>query len=75
MNHQTNILRIATVHTALGDINDKFVFVGGATVSLYADRMTEEMRPTDDVDILVEVWSRWDYAAMEEKLRKAGFQK
>lgn len=74
MNRETNIRRIRTVNTALGNLKDKFVFVGGATVSLYADRMTEEMRPTDDVDILVEVWSRWDYAAMEEKLRQAGFQ-
>jgi hypothetical protein len=30
------------------------VFVGGATVSLYADRIAAEVRPTDDIDILLE---------------------
>ena len=73
MGHKTNIQRIKTVNEALGDLKENFVFVGGATVSLYADRMTEEVRPTDDVDVLVEIWSRWDYAALEEKLRQIGF--
>ena len=73
MGHKTNIQRIKTVNEALGDLKENFVFVGGATVSLYADRMTEEVRPTDDVDVLVEIWSRWDYAALEEKLRQTGF--
>src|SRR5665213_3887131 len=73
MGHKANIQRIKTVNEALGDIKENFVFVGGATVSLYADRMTEEVRPTDDVDVLVEILSRWDYAALEEKLRQIGF--
>ena len=74
MSHRLNITRIKAVNNALGDLKDAVVFVGGATVSLYADRMTEEVRPTNDVDILVELWSRWDYAALEEKLRRLGFQ-
>ena len=73
MGHSTNIIRIKAVNNALGDLRYKFVFVGGATVSLYADRMAEEARPTVDVDVLVELWSRWDYAELEEKLRKIGF--
>ncbi len=54
MSHRTSITRIKAVNNALGDLKDRFVFVGGATVSLYADRMAEELRPTDDVDVLVE---------------------
>ena len=73
MSHSTNITRIKAVNNALGELRKDTVFVGGATVSLYADRMTEEVRPTDDIDILVELWSRWDYAALEEKLRQLGF--
>jgi hypothetical protein len=30
-------------------------FVGGATVSLYVDRPFNEVRPTDDVDIVIEL--------------------
>lgn len=59
--------------TALQELGDSVVFVGGATVSLYADREAEEVRPTDDVDILIELVSYKDYAAIEEKLRKKGF--
>jgi hypothetical protein len=55
MGHRTNITRIEAVNNALGNLKDDFVFVGGATVSLYADRMAEEVRPTDDIDILVEL--------------------
>lgn len=48
--------------------------MGGATVSLYADRMAEEVRPTDDVDILVETGSLMDFTVLEEKIRDLGFQ-
>jgi predicted nucleotidyltransferase len=35
--------------------------------------MAEEVRPTDDVDVVVEIWTYKDYAALEEQLRKLGF--
>ncbi|MFL9484570.1 nucleotidyl transferase AbiEii/AbiGii toxin family protein [Chitinophagaceae bacterium LWZ2-11] len=73
MNHLNNILRIKAVHKALGSMRDEVVFVGGATVSLYADRIAEEVRPTEDVDILIELWAHKDYAAVEDKLREIGF--
>ncbi len=49
------------------------IFDGGATVSLFTDRPAGETRPTDDVDILVELAHYNHYAAIEEKLRKKGF--
>jgi len=61
------------VHGALKDLKKEVVFVGGATVSLYADRMAEEVRPTDDVDVLIELWTHRGYAELEEKLRSIGF--
>lgn len=73
MNHRLNLLRIKAVYNALGHLRDEVVFVGGATVSLYADRMAAEVRPTDDIDILVEVLTYKDYAVIEEELRKIGF--
>jgi predicted nucleotidyltransferase len=74
MSHQTNITRIRAVSNALGELKNQVVFVGGATVSLYADRVAAEVRATEDVDIVVEITSRWEYAALEEQLRKMGFQ-
>ena len=74
MSHRVNITRIKAVSNALGELKDKVVFVGGATVSLYADRVAPESRPTEDVDVLVEISTRWDFAALEEQLRKMGFQ-
>jgi hypothetical protein len=56
MSHQINLLRIKAVHDALGSLRDDVVFVGGAIVSLYAERKAEELRPTDDIDILIELW-------------------
>ena len=73
MNQSKNLVRIKVVYNALGPLKDKVVFVGGATVALYVDRMAEEVRPTDDVDIVVEIWSHREYAALEEQLRQMGF--
>ena len=74
MSHQKNLTRIKSVHNHLGSLRDEVVFVGGATVSLYADRMAETVRPTEDVDILIEIVTRGEYMAIEEQLRNIGFK-
>lgn len=73
MSHIENIARIKAVYKALEELAGEVVFVGGATVSLYADRPAVEVRPTDDVDILVELMNYSGYAVIEEKLRSKGF--
>lgn len=73
MSYQQNLIRIKVVFDALEELGPKVIFVGGATVSLYADRVGDETRPTDDVDILIEVLHYRDYAGVEEKLRLKGF--
>jgi hypothetical protein len=73
MSHIHNVSRIKAVHKALGDLRDKVVFVGGATVSLYIDRTASEVRPTEDVDLLVELVSYSGYAEIEDQLREKGF--
>lgn len=55
------------------ELQDKVVFVGGAVVSLYADRDVLGFRPTDDVDILVEVLNYKERTKLEEILRLKGF--
>ncbi len=74
MSHRINITRIKSVFNALGYLKTTVVFIGGATVSLYADRMAEEVRPTDDVDVLVEIYTLGEYTALEIKLREFGFK-
>lgn len=69
-----NITRIKAVYNALEELANEVAFVGGATVALYADRPAGEVRPTDDVDILVELWHYTEYAAIEERLREKGFR-
>jgi hypothetical protein len=73
MSLQQNITRIKAVQQALGELNDRILFVGGATVALYSDRPTGEVRPTDDVDILIELVNYSGYADIEEQLRRKGF--
>lgn len=68
-----NIVRIKAVHEILGPLREQIVFVGGATVSLYAQRQAASIRETHDVDILVEIVTNWEYAAVEEQLRQVGF--
>lgn len=74
MNHHKNTVRIKAVHNNLADLKDKVVYVGGATISLYADRETLEVRPTDDIDIIVEIISYNERSQLEEKLRSLGFK-
>lgn len=74
MSRQNNITRIKAVHNALRALNKDVVYIGGAVVSLYADGITYDVRPTDDVDVLVEVYTRVDYALLEEQLREIGFK-
>lgn len=73
MSHRENISRIKAVYNALEELAEEVVFVGGATVSLYKDRPAVDVRPTDDIDILVELAHYSGYAAIEEKLREKGF--
>jgi len=73
MSHHTNIVRIKAVANALANLNEKVVFVGGATISLYPDRQVFEIRPTDDVDVIIEILNYGNRAELEEKLRAIGF--
>lgn len=73
MSHLQNITRIKTVYNALEELASQVIFIGGAVVSLYADKPSSETRPTDDVDILVELLDYKQYSAIEEKLRSKGF--
>jgi len=56
MRRNIDIDSIKTVALALGELNEKAVFVGGAVVSVYVnDPAADEARPTKDVDIALEI--------------------
>lgn len=73
-NHHTNRVRLKAVYNSLGELKDKVVFVGGSTVSLYADTPTLAIRPTDDIDVIVEILNYNHRTEIEAKLLNMGFQ-
>jgi hypothetical protein len=57
----------------LGPLLDELVFVGGcATGLLITDPASGGIRPTIDVDTIVEIKSYAEYAALSERLRNLG---
>jgi hypothetical protein len=75
MNDHINISRLKAVATILSDFKEEIVFVGGATVSLYASRPElTTIRVTDDVDVVVELISTGEYYRFQETLISLGFQ-
>ena len=72
---RTNLEMLKVVAGALGEIRDQVVFVGGATVQLYATWSgAPEPRPTLDVDCIVATASRAQYNKLEEAIRARGFR-
>jgi hypothetical protein len=69
-----NIELLELAKSALGRLVEEVVFVGGATVGLWiSDPAAPPVRPTDDVDVVVEVATRSEFHEFEAKLRDAGF--
>lgn len=73
MSQHINIVRIKAIAGLLDQLREDVVFVGGATVSLYSDTAASEVRPTDDVDVIVELATYHGYAELDERLRLLGF--
>ena len=72
----TIINRKATkrVALALGDLNDKVVFVGGAMISLYIDDpAAEDVRPTKDIDLTFRIVNIGELEELRESLSNRGF--
>jgi len=57
-NTRINLGVIRIIATALGELNERVVYVGGAVVSLYInDPAAEDVRPTKDIDIISKIIS------------------
>jgi hypothetical protein len=73
MNAIENLSRAART---LGELNQRVVFVGGATIDWFiTDRAAGPARFTEDVDVIVDVASRTEYyEQIERALRDQGFK-
>lgn len=71
----TPIESMRLVAAELQRLDVSFAFVGGCAVWLLVDAPDfTDFRPTEDVDVIVEVVTLTDFYALEERLRKAGLQ-
>lgn len=62
------------VAVALGELNEKVVFVGGAMISLYInDPAAEDVRPTKDIDITFKIVNTGKLEELREMLVSRGF--
>jgi len=75
MKNNSNMVMLELVAQGLADLKDDVVFVGGTTTALYiTDPAATNIRPTNDVDCIVEITSRISYHQIEDKLRALGFK-
>ncbi len=73
----TLINRAATkkIALALGELNNSVVYVGGAVVSLYIDDPSaDDVRPTKDIDITMEINSLTELEELRQELTQKGFK-
>jgi predicted nucleotidyltransferase len=73
-NTQINRMATRTIAFALGELNEKVVYVGGAVVSVYIDDSSaDDVRPTKDIDISMEIASLSELEKLRVKLTQKGF--
>lgn len=73
-NRAINIQTIVEVAKGLKELLPQMVFIGGAIISLYTDdSAAEEIRPTGDVDLTVQLSGFAGWVKMQERLYELGF--
>jgi len=69
-----NFRLLESVAEALGELKDEVVFVGGMIAGLLTtDTLVSSVRPTDDIDFIVQVATYSQYQGLLQKLRQRGF--
>lgn len=70
-----NLEMLRVVVERLGELADELVFIGGCTTGLLiTDPAAGEVRPTYDVDAIVEAVTYAQYTAFSDRLREVGFR-
>ena len=74
LKNRTQIIKaIKSVAYVFGELNEKIVFVGGAVVVFYIDDPgAPEIRPTEDIDIILEITSLSELEKLREKFAERG---
>ncbi|MEN9335533.1 MAG: hypothetical protein RLZZ500_520 [Bacteroidota bacterium] len=73
-NKVINLALVAQVAQGLQELNDEMVFIGGAVISLYTDDpAAEEIRPTVDIDMTINLANYNEWAQMQERLAALEF--
>src|SRR5690606_32620194 len=73
-NRIINIDLVAQVANGLQELREKMVFVGGAVISLYTDDpAADEIRPTSDIDMTIDLANYAEWAQMQERLAELNF--
>lgn len=69
-----NLKMLQTVANGLGNLKDEMVFAGGTVAELYANNPDlSGIRPTLDIDCVIELSSKTAHVKLEENLRAKGF--
>ncbi len=73
-NRTINIAAVAEVAEALQHFKKEMVFVGGAVVSLYTDDpAADEIRPTQDIDMTINIVNLSHWQHIQKQLSVLGF--
>ena len=72
---ESNIDKLQIIAEGLGNLNEQVVYVGGAVAQLYVtDPAATDIRPTKDVDCVIELGGYGKLAELEETLRHKKFE-
>jgi hypothetical protein len=70
---ESPIPAMKAVARLLDQLDGRYAFLGGSVVSLLLDHPElAEVRPTDDVDVVIEVLTHMEYTELENRLRGVG---
>jgi hypothetical protein len=71
----TNLRMLEFVARKLGPLNEEVVYLGGCSTALFmTDSLLLDVRPTKDVDCIVDIVSRSEYYKFSKKLEERGFK-
>lgn len=73
-NKVINLALVAQVAEGLKELREKMVFIGGAVISIYTDDpAADEIRPTTDIDMTINLANYAEWAKMQERLAELNF--
>jgi hypothetical protein len=74
LNNYVDLEAVVRVARGLQELREKMVFVGGAVIGFYADDLAaDELRPTRDIDLTVELSGLSNWVRLQERLAELGF--